>query len=123
MSFASKKLGRESEDLAVNLLIQKGYQIVERNYTFEKKGEIDIVAKDLLTNYLVFVEVKSKKNLENGEPEYAITKNKIKQMKKMAELYFYEKEITEIDCRFDVITVLFRSKIKPIINHYENVVL
>ena len=49
MSFASKKLGRESEDLAVNLLIQKGYQIVERNYTFEKKGEIDIVAKDKIT--------------------------------------------------------------------------
>lgn len=122
MSFASKKLGRESEDLAVNLLIQKGYQIVERNYTFEKKGEIDIIAKDPLTNYLVFVEVKSRNNLEFGEPEYAITKNKIRQLKRIAELYLYEKEIAEVDCRFDVVAVLFRPKLKPIINHYENVI-
>ncbi len=122
MSFASKKVGRESEDLAVNYLIKKGFQIIERNYTFEKKGEIDIVAKDPITNFLIFVEVKSRKNLENGEPEYAITKNKIKQLKKMAELYLYDKEISEIDCRFDVVTVLFRPKVKPLINHYENII-
>ena len=122
MSIATKKLGRESEDLAVNYLIKKGFQIIERNYTFEKKGEIDIVAKDPTTNFLIFVEVKSRKNLENGEPEYAITKNKIKQLKKMAELYLYDKEISEIDCRFDVVTVLFRPKVKPLINHYENII-
>ncbi len=120
MSFASKNFGREGEDLAVDLLIKKGYQIIERNYTFGKKGEIDIVAKDPETNFTVFVEVKSRKNLEYGEPEYAMTKNKIRQIKKIAELYLYEKEILEIDCRFDVVTVLFRSKINPIINHYEN---
>jgi Holliday junction resolvase-like predicted endonuclease len=38
----------------------------------------------------------------------------------MAELYLYDKEIDEIDCRFDVITVLLRGKQKPIIEHYVN---
>ena len=120
MSLSSKKFGREGEDLAVELLIDKGYRIIERNYTFQKKGEIDIIANDPETGYLVFVEVKSRQNLEYGEPEYAITKNKIKQIKKMAELYLFDKEIYEVGCRFYVITILFRHKIKPVINHYIN---
>jgi putative endonuclease len=119
MSEATKKVGDEGEETAVEYLSSKGYEIIERNYRYGK-GEIDIIAKDPEKNFLVFVEVKSRKNLEYGEPEYAITKNKIRQVKKMAEAYLYENEISEIDCRFDVVAVLFRSKIKPLINHYEN---
>ena len=119
MSLTSKEFGKEGEDLAVDLLKSKGYEIIDRNYRFGK-GEIDIIALDPETNYTVFVEVKSRKNLEYGEPEYGITKNKIRQLKKMAELYLYDKDIRQLDCRFDVVTVLFRSKIKPLINHYVN---
>lgn len=119
MSKTSKEFGEEGEEIAARLLEEKGYEIIERNYRFGK-GEIDIIAKDPKTDYLVFVEVKSRKNLEFGEPEYAITKNKINQVKKIASAYLYEKEIHEIDCRFDVISILFRAKVKPIINHYEN---
>ena len=120
MSVISKKFGKEGEDLAVEMLINKGYQIIERNYYFENKGEIDIVAKDMDTGFLVFIEVKSKKNLEFGEPEYSITSNKICQIKKMAELYLYDKDISEIDCRFDVVTVLLWPEMKPLIKHYIN---
>jgi hypothetical protein len=38
----------------------------------------------------------------------------------MAELYLYDKEITEIDCRFDVFTILFKDLDNPVVNHYEN---
>jgi putative endonuclease len=119
MSQETKEFGDEGEDLTAKLLISKGYEIVERNYR-SGKGEIDIIAIDPETKYLVFVEVKSRRNLEFGEPEYAITKSKIRQVKKIAEAYLYEKEISEIDCRFDVVTILFRSEIKPIVNHYKN---
>jgi putative endonuclease len=119
MSFASKKFGVEGEDFAVDLLKSKGYEIIERNYHFGK-GEIDIIALDPVSNYTVFVEVKSRKNLEYGEPEFGVTKTKIKQLKKVAELYLYDKDIRELDCRFDVITVLFRSEMKPLIKHYIN---
>jgi putative endonuclease len=118
MSVISKKFGKEGEDIAVEMLIEKGYQIIERNYYYQKKGEIDIVAKDMGTGFLVFVEVKSRKNLECGEPEYSITQSKIGQIKKMAELYLYDKDISEIECRFDVITVLLLPQMRPIINHY-----
>jgi putative endonuclease len=78
------------------------------------------VAKDTETGFLVFVEVKSRKNLECGEPEYSITQSKISQIKRMAELYLYDKDIREIECRFDVITVLLLPQTSPVINHYIN---
>ena len=119
MSKATKQFGDEGEQIAVELLKKKGYEIIERNYRYGK-GEIDIIAKDPETNFTVFIEVKSRKNLEFGDPIYAVTNNKIKQIKRMAELYLYDKEINEIDCRFDVITVLLRGKQKPVIEHYIN---
>jgi len=115
----AKELGKKGEELAVELLTGKGYEIIERNYRYSR-GEIDIIAIDPNNGYTVFVEVKARQNLEYGEPEYAITKNKQRQVKKIAELYLYEKGITEIDCRFDVVSVLLKGKTKPVINHYEN---
>jgi putative endonuclease len=112
-----RSFGNAGEDLAEKLLRGKGFEIVDRNYQFGH-GEIDIVAKD--KGCLVFVEVKTRTNLEYGEPEYAITRNKIKQMKKMAELYLYDKKIIEADCRFDVVAILLTNEENPIINHYEN---
>lgn len=112
-----RSFGKEGEDLAEKLLRSKGYEIVDRNYQFGH-GEIDIIAKD--KDWLVFVEVKTRTNLEYGEPEYAITRSKIKQIKKMAELYLYDKNISEADCRFDVVAILLTNEGKPIINHYEN---
>ncbi len=119
MTDKTKNFGKEGEDLAAVMLKEKGYEILDRNYHYGK-GEIDIVAKDPETGYTVFIEVKTRANLEFGAPEYAITKSKIKQIKKMAELYLYDKNITEIDCRFDVVAILFKYKQKPEINHYIN---
>ncbi|MHB1688026.1 MAG: YraN family protein [Ignavibacteriaceae bacterium] len=119
MGKTNKEIGEDGERLAVDLLKAEDYEIIEQNYRYGK-GEIDIIAKDPRDGFLVFVEVKSRQNLEYGEPEYAVTKNKIKQLKKIAELYLYEKEIEEIDSRFDVIAILFRQKLPPVINHIEN---
>jgi putative endonuclease len=115
----SKELGEKGEQLAEEILSEKGYEILERNYRFSH-GEIDLVAKDPKDGYTVFVEVKARQNLEFGEPEFAITKTKQRQIKKMAELYLFDKGITEMDCRFDVVAILFRGKIKPIVHHIEN---
>jgi putative endonuclease len=119
MTKTTKDFGKEGEDIAVDYLISNGYEIIERNYRFGK-GEIDVIIKDSSTNYIAFVEVKSRKNLEFGDPVYGITKNKIKQMRRMAELYLYDKQLSELDCRFDVVTVLLRGKEKPIVEHYIN---
>ncbi|OGU85044.1 MAG: YraN family protein [Ignavibacteria bacterium RBG_16_35_7] len=119
MTFSTKKTGDKGEDLAVELLESKSYTIIKRNYRYGK-GEIDIIAKDPQEEGLVFIEVKSRKSLEYGSPEEAITKNKIKQLKRIAELYLYENEIKEILCRFDVIAILMLPGEKPQIEHYVN---
>lgn len=117
MSEKNKRdIGKEGEDIAAKFLKEKGFEIIERNYHYSNVGEIDIVAK--VRNQTVFVEVKARINLEFGEPEYAITPKKIKQIKKMAELYLYDKGIEEIDCRFDVIAVVLGDGKNPQIKHY-----
>jgi putative endonuclease len=104
MKLDKKELAKRGEDLAAKILKESG----------------DIVAMDPRNSFTVFVEVKARQNLEFGEPEYSITKNKQKQIRKLAELYLYDKGITEIDCRFDVVAILFEDLNNPVVNHYEN---
>ncbi len=79
MSVKKKETGDRGEDLAVELLLKSNFEIIERNYRYGH-GEIDVIAKD--KDVLVFVEVKTRKNLEFGPPELAITKNKQRQIQK-----------------------------------------
>ena len=119
MGKTNKEIGDEGEQLAVDFLKSRGYEIIIKNYRFGR-GEIDIIVKDPKDGFLVFVEVKSRQNLEYGEPEYAVTQSKIKQIKKMARLYIYENKYEEIECRFDVIAILFKEELPPEITHIEN---
>ncbi len=114
-----KKIGNKGEDLAADYLLKKNFKIIMRNYRFGK-GEIDIVCEDPVNKNIVFVEVKSRTNLNFGDPIYALTKSKMGQLRKIADAYLYEKKIDDIDCRFDVVTILFKPKEKPEIKHYIN---
>ena len=65
--------GKLGEELAVNYLIGKGYEILERNWRNQHK-EIDIIAKD--GKDLVVVEVKARQTDEYGGPDEAVTQQK-----------------------------------------------
>ena len=112
-----KHVGDEGEDIAADYLRNHNLEIIERNYRYGH-GEIDIIAKD--RDILVFVEVKTRGNLEFGPPELAITKSKQRQVRKISEAYLIEKNITDIDCRIDVVAILLRKNLPPEINHIEN---
>ena len=117
-NFNKREFGSKGEELATKFLENLGYEIIERNYHFGH-GEIDIIAKDIKKNHLVFVEVKSRKNNEFGPPELAVTPSKQELGRKIASAYLYEKEIQDIDCRMDVIAIEFNHK-PPLLNHIEN---
>lgn len=97
-------LGRRGEDIACDHLIGKGYEIIRRNYRL-LRGEIDIIARDGDT--LVFVEVKARADESLGRPEEAVTPAKQRQIRRIALGYVSDNPPGEVDCRFDVIAILF----------------
>ena len=77
MADSRKKLGAFGERIAGDYLKRQGYEILETNFRCSV-GEIDIVARH--GDYLVFVEVRTKRNLEFGTPEESITSAKKKKL-------------------------------------------
>ena len=112
-----KELGDRGEDIALDFLKSKNYEILERNYRYGH-GEIDIIAKT--DNVLSFIEVKTRKNLEFGPPELAVTRKKQTQIRKISQAYLIQKNIKDQDCRLDVIAILLKKNLPPEINHIEN---
>lgn len=96
------QIGQKGEELAVNYLSKKGYQIVECNWRFQK-AEIDIIA--IYNNQLIVVEVKTRTSEEFESPKEAVTISKQKNIVKAADAYIQERDI-DLECRFDVISVL-----------------
>lgn len=109
-------VGKLGEDLAANFLEEKGFNIIERNYRFGH-GEIDIIAEK--AELLIFIEVKTKKFGDFGDPINWVSRSKQKQIGRIARGYLYEKNITDRDCRFDVVLVTWEDGLWKI-DHLEN---
>ncbi len=118
MKANNKDTGRLGEQIAERLLIEKGYQIVKKNF-FTRFGEIDLICRDKGT--LVFVEVKTKRSLEFGTPEEMFTKGKADRVKRMASVYL---EGHETNCRIDMVAIVLGDSNQPQrMTHYQNVIL
>lgn len=114
----TQRVGRFGEDEAERYLKQKGYKILERNFSC-KRGEIDIIALD--KNEIVFIEIKARISLKYGLPSEAVTKYKLKHIYKTAEYYLYSRNLQNENTRIDVIEVYIQNR-QVIINHLKQVV-
>lgn len=125
---STKEVGNFGERIAEKYLKDKGYQILDRNYSFRtlgnpRKGEIDIVAKK--SDIISFVEVKA---LFGGgsppaiSPEEKVNFFKQRRLIKMAESWLMTKKIPlNSKWQIDVISVrMIQGKTK--ISHFENAV-
>ncbi len=111
------ELCKKGEALAGKLLKKSGYKILKRNYV-SRYGEIDIVAYDKGT--ISFVEVKTRQSENYGPPELAVTKEKRKRIIRTALHYLVTNKIEDIDCSFDVVSILFKENDnKPDIELYK----
>ena len=117
MSEARITLGKQGEDLAVNHLLGKGFTIIVRNYR-QKTGEIDIIARD--REWLVFVEVKTRKSTRFGQPFEAVTRKKQAQISRVALDYMNRNKLLDQPARFDVISILINKNGKAAIEHLRN---
>ena len=135
--------GAIGERLAEKYLTKNGYKILAKNCKF-LGAELDIVAMqtkkvqakkikaDLkagkykskeavkyminsLQDKIVFVEVKFSSTRVYGEPYERVDLNKQKQIAKAAQMFIYKNKLDNIECRFDVISIVGNE-----INHIEN---
>lgn len=110
-----KAKGNTGEFLAVEYITGKGCHVLEQNYT-SPHGEIDIIFKD--KEYLVFCEVKTRKNADFGTGSMAVGYSKINKITQTALNYIIQHDIDDTDIRFDVIEVYEDEKIIHIDNAF-----
>lgn len=102
-----RKIGTAHENEAVLFLKNRGYKIIEKNF-YCRYGEIDIIAQD--GDYIVFIEVKYRKNCNMGSPETAVDYNKKKHIIQSAQYYLYSRyNRNDIPARFDVVAIQGKS--------------
>jgi putative endonuclease len=98
----SQLLGQQGEDLATDFLVDAGYKILARNWTWGRT-EIDIIAEN--KDFIVFAEVKTRSADFLVEPGAAINRDKRRTIVTAANGYLLRYKIDK-EARFDVITVI-----------------
>jgi putative endonuclease len=109
----STLVGEKGEQLAAEFLEKNGYRIVLANFKVpvgrnsngaEVTGEIDIIALDGDT--LCFVEVKTRMANDFAEPSASVTLRKQRQITRTAKVYRRIFELTEMQYRYDVVSIV-----------------
>ena len=112
----ARTLGSFGEEQAARYLRRKGYRIVERNFRC-RQGEIDLIARK--GKYLVFVEVKTRRNNDFRRPEQAVDYNKQHNLLRAINHYIHYCHLN-MPWRFDVITVVGMPGCHHEIEHIED---
>jgi len=111
--------GQEGEERASRYLRRRGYKIVDRNVR-AGRGELDIVAQK--DDLLVFVEVKSYQNREQGL--LAVHEDKCDRLRSAASAYLGRHvQFATLQCRFDLIILTPSGGINPFpkVEHLQDV--
>jgi putative endonuclease len=120
VSSKRKEVGAIGEKLAADFLKKHGYKIIQRNFRC-REGEIDIIAQK--GEYLVFVEVRTKKNTVFGTPEESVTLSKREKLISLANAYLQTCDKQPLSWRIDVVAVeLTRDNRVLRLEHIENAV-
>ncbi|MBO5987432.1 MAG: YraN family protein [Lachnospiraceae bacterium] len=98
-----RRLGADKEEAAARYLTQHGARVLAKNYRC-RQGEIDLVAQD--GEYLVFCEVKFRKDHAMGTPGEAVGYQKQKKICRVAAVYrTYHGISLGTAIRYDVIAI------------------
>ena len=95
-------LGQTGEEAALNYLKDNGYSIRQQNWRY-RRIEVDIIAET--PQYLVVVEVKSRRNTLFKDPFEAVDYAKMRRMVMAAHAYVLRYGINK-EVRFDIIEVV-----------------
>ena len=109
------ELGKKGEQLAVDFLLENNYDIVERNYRFDK-AEVDIIARKEAV--LAIIEVKTRSTIDFGNPQDFVKPKQIQRLVKAVDDYVVENELA-VEVRFDIIAIV-KEKKGFSVEHLEN---
>jgi len=122
MKTALRKFGDRGETVAENYLHGKGYEILEKNWTC-REGELDLVTREK-DGKVVFVEVKTRKNLNYGSGAEAVDERKLAKIICTGQKYIFAKNLPENTFwRVDVIEVGEQNGTLQVISHIQNVTI
>lgn len=108
------QVGSWGENLAVELLIRKGYAISETNWRCGHY-ELDIIA--MHNNRVVFVEVKTRSS-EDDDPTDAVNRKKISRIVSAAHAYVLAKNLPH-EVQYDIVSIVGTPQ-KYTIEHIED---
>ena len=109
------KIGIKGEQIASDFLLNKGYNILFRNWRYGNK-EVDIIAAR--GDLIVFVEVKTRTGEQYQFPEEAVNKKK-QYMLKAAATGYADQLKSKHNIRFDIISVRIEGIHTKEIVHFE----
>ena len=96
---------------------EQGYIIFQSNY-YSKIGEIDLVEEH--REYIVFCEIKTRRNRTGIQPSMSVTAKKIEKLRMLGEHYLSQMHLMHLQPRFDVIAAQLADKATPEIDHLVN---
>ena len=111
----TRQIGESMEQEAINYLESNGFYVMARNYRF-KRTEIDIIAKK--DDFIVFIEVKYRKNNKFGHPENFVSDSQIERIRIATEEFILQRNYCR-KIRFDIISVTLQNS-KVQIDHFED---
>lgn len=99
-----RQIGQYYEERACVFLRGQGLELVAKNIS-TRMGELDLIMRDGV--FLVFVEVRYRKNALFGDAASTVTSKKMQKIKKSAIHWMMEKRmnIHEVAYRFDVFAI------------------
>ena len=116
--FLQKVLGDRGERAAVRFLKKAGFKIIARQYR-NSSGEIDIIAMD--RQQVVFVEVKTRRSTDAGQPHEAVDRRKQQKLTNLALAWLKRHKRLGQSARFDVISIVWpEDSAEPAIEHFRH---
>lgn len=117
-TLSPKELGMKGEEAAARYLELRGYEILHRNWTC-RFGEADIIARDD-DGTLCFIEVKTRRGIDAGLPEDAITPKKQARYERIALCYLMDDDEWKDNdpVRFDAIGICVSAPHRALLRHH-----
>jgi putative endonuclease len=114
MTRVRQAIGAYGERLAARHLEAAGLVVVTRNWRCSD-GEVDLILWD--GDDLVFCEVKTRRGALFGSPAEAVSRAKVRRLRRLAARWLAESSARPREIRFDVVAVLPQRRGATVVEH------